>query len=203
MNSLMGHRSRLPVYFYQTPEWSTAELLQRLPLERGDLILDPACGEQSIAKVVKDFSNQIYIFTNDVNGDRPADFHFDMTRRESWQAIELCTGGFDWVIGHPPFWADSSDGKKIGKPIVHRFLEIGYQFAKKGVVFLLKKSFTEPVGYRRSWLQAYRQEQFLELRLEPISFNCTCRPDGVACDWYGWKHGHTGGLVPEYVWMLG
>jgi hypothetical protein len=21
----------------------------------------------------------------------------------------------------------------------------------------------------------------------------------VACDWYGWQHGHSGGFIPEYI----
>jgi hypothetical protein len=186
--------------FSPTPEWATAELLPRLPLENGDVILDPCCGDNAIAKVVKDFSNRIHVFTNDVDADQLADFHFDMSLRESWKWIERSTGGFDWVIGNPPFTADPVFGKKIGKPIVHLFVQLGYQYARKGVIFLLKKSFTEPVSYRRSWLQTYSHEQFLELRLERINFKNKGRSELVACDWYGWQHGHTEGLVPEYIW---
>lgn len=188
--------------FSPTPEWATTELLPRLPLEHGDVILDPACGDNAIAKVVRDFSNQIYVFTNDIDPDNQADFHFDMTLRESWKWIERSTGGFDWVIGNPPFSSEPSPGKKLGKPIVHDFLQLGYQYARKGVVFLLKKSFTEPVSYRRVWLQTHSHEQFLELRLERLNFKGEegSLSDQVACDWYGWMHGHSEGFIPEYIW---
>lgn len=186
--------------FYPTPEWATAALLPKLPLEHGDVILDPACGDSAIAKVLQDFSNRLYVFTNDVDPNQPADFHYNMTLRESWKWIERTTGGFDWVIGNPPFCSAPSTGKKRGRPIVHQFVQMGYQYARKGVVFLLRKSFTEPVSYRRLWLQTYSQEQFLELRLEPIHFICNRKRDEIACDWYGWRHGHTGGFVPEYIW---
>ena len=192
--------------FYPTVEWATAELLPRLPLEHGDVILDPASGENAIAKVIKDFSNRIHVFSNDIDSHQPADFHFDMTLRESWKWIERSTGGFDWVIGNPPFTSAPPPGKRRGKPIVHLFVQMGYQYARKGVIFLLSKSFTEPVKDRRSWLQTYSHEQFLELRLERIrtSYDAYGKKisstDEVACDWYGWQHGHSGGFVPEYIW---
>lgn len=185
--------------FYPTREWATAELLPRLPLEYGDVILDPTSGDNAIADVVRDFSSQIYVFTNDIDPDKPADFHYDMTLRESWKWIERSTGGFDWAIGAPPFSSEPAPGKKLGKPIVHLFLQLGYQYARKGIIFLLKKSFTEPASYRRNWLQTYSHEQFLELRLERLSCNCNTRSDAVSCDWYGWQHGHSGGFVPEYI----
>ncbi|HEY9873633.1 MAG TPA: Eco57I restriction-modification methylase domain-containing protein [Candidatus Obscuribacterales bacterium] len=185
---------------YPTPEWATAELLKRLPIEHGDVILDPASGDNAIAKVIKDFSNRVHVFTNDIDPNKPTDFHFDMALRESWKWIDRSTGGFDWVIGNPPFTSAVPPGKKRGKPIIHLFIQMGYQYARKGVVFLLSKSFTEPVSYRRSWLQTYSHEQFMELRLERIRFRCDRRNDEVACDWYGWQHGHSGGFVPEYIW---
>lgn len=189
-----------PFCFYPTIEWATAELLQRLPLEHGDVILEPASGDNSLAKVLKDYSSQLYIFTNDIDPEQSADFHFDMTLQESWKWIESSTGGFDWVIGNPPFHSAPPRGKNRGKPIAHLFLQLGYQYARKGVVLLLRKSFTEPVTYRRHWLQTYTDEQFLELRLERISFRDDGRRDDAACDWYGWLHGHTGGFIPEYIW---
>jgi len=187
--------------FEPTPEWATTELLSRLPLEHGDVILDPSSGDNAIAKVVRDFSNELYVFTNDINPTQQTDFHFDMTLRESWKWIERSTGGFDWVIGNPPFTSAPPPGKKIGKPIVHLFLQLGYQYARKGVIFLLRKSFTEPVSYRRTWLQSHSHEQFLELRLERLNFeNEDGTSEQIACDWYGWKHGHSEGFVPEYIW---
>lgn len=188
------------LWFYPTPEWATAELLPRLPLENGDVILEPCAQDNAIAKVIKDFSNNIQVFTNDIDAQQQADFHFDMTLHQSWQSIVSMTGGFDWVIGNPPFFSDPLPGGKRGKPIVHIIVQLAYQYARKGVVFLLKKSFTEPVSYRRSWLSTHSREQFLELRLQRIRFNNDLKRDEVACDWYGWQHGHPGGFVPEYIY---
>lgn len=196
---LMTVKPPRPISFYPTREWATVELLQRMPLEHGDVILEPACGDSAIAQVMKDFSNHIHVFTNDIDPDRQADFHYDMTLRESWKWIERSTGGFDWVIGNPPFSSIPPYGKKRGKPIVHLFVQLAYQYARKGVIFLLGKSFTEPVSYRKVWLQTYTPEQFLELRLERIQFKDDDRSNEVACDWYGWQHGHSGGFIPEYV----
>lgn len=186
-----------------TAEWATAELLQQLPLEPGDVILEPCSGDNAIAKVLKSFSNRLHVFTNDVDIRLQADFHFDMTLGESWQLVEHMTGGFDWVIGSPPLSSAPIPGKKRGNPIGHLFMEYGYRYARKGVVFLLRKSFTEPVSYRRQWLQNHSHEQFLELRLERINFRSKGRSSQIACDWYGWRHGHTGGLIPEYIWRPG
>jgi hypothetical protein len=185
---------------YPTPEWATAELLQRLPLESGDVILDPASGDSAIAKVIKEFSSRLCVVTNDIDSHRQADFHLDMTLRESWKWIERSTGGFDWAIGNPPLHSAPPPGEKTGRPIVDFFVQMGYQHARKGIVFLLRKSFTEPVGNRRVWLQTSTHEQFLELRLEPIRFKGKRRSAESARDWYGWRHGHTGGFVPEYIW---
>lgn len=186
-----------------TSEWATAELLQQIPLQQGDVILEPCCGDNAIAKVLKDFSSRLHVFTNDLDTHKPADFHLDMTLLDSWKLIESITGGFDWVIGNPPLSSTPFPGKKRGNPVGHFFLEMGYQHARKGVVFLLRKSFTEPVSYRRQWLQAHSHEQFLELRLERITFRSKGRSNQIACDWYGWQHGHTGGFIPDYVWRSG
>ncbi len=187
---------------YPSPEWATAELLPRLPLELGDVILDPASGNNAIAKVIQDFSNQIYVFTNDIDPHQCSDFHFDMTLEASWQWLEYATGGFDWVISYPPCYQYLVPGKKSRKSIIHLFVKMAYKYAAKGVIFLMRKSLTEPIGDRRSWLQEYRQEQFLELRLERIRFfnEYKNKYDDLTCDWYGWQHGHQGGFVPEYIW---
>lgn len=195
----MNVKNQKSLCFFPTREWATMELLERLPLKHGDVILEPACSDNAIAQVIKDFSDRIQVFTNDLNSECQADFHYDMTLRESWKWIERSTGGFDWVIGNPPFFSSPAPGKKRGKPIVHQFVQLGYQYARKGVIFLLNKSFTEPVSYRRMWLQTYSSEQFLELRLERLHLGTEEKSSEVVCDWYGWKHGHTGGFVPEYI----
>lgn len=192
-----------PVCCDPNAEWATAQLLQKMPLEPGDVILEPCCGDSAIAKVIKNCSHQLHVFTNDIDDRQPADFHLDMTQPESWKLIERMTGGFDWVIGSPPLASEPFPGKKRGNPIGHLFLGYGYMYARKGIVFLLRKSFTEPVSYRRQWLQSHSHEQFLELRLERITLRTKGRSNQIACDWYGWKHGHTGGFVPEYIWRAG
>lgn len=202
MEQIKKIQPRRPTCCYPTPEWATAELLQRLPLERGDVILDPACGRGAIAQGLNHTRHGISVWTNDIDPDRLADFHYDMTLRESWKWIERATGGFDWVISNPPFCSKplAAPSPRHSHRSLELFLQLGYRYARKGVVFLLDRTLVEPERDRRLGWQNYRHEQFLELRLERIRFADRGRQRLVGCNWYGWRHGHREGFVPQSIW---
>ena len=102
-------------YFHQTPEELCKKLIQKIPLEDGDKVLEPFKGEGNFYNHLPDFVKK------------------DWCEIEEGRDFQEYAEEFDWVISNPPFRLE------IGTKRENSFLKIikyYTQRAKKGIAFL-------------------------------------------------------------------
>jgi hypothetical protein len=112
--------------FYKTPAWQTQALRRRVEITGS--VFECCVGDHSIARQFQDCR----ITTNDIDPQRRATFHKDASNINEWSSF----GQHDWVVTNPPF---------------NRAIEIlgpALQYARTGVVMLLRLSFLEPTEKR-------------------------------------------------------
>lgn len=129
----MGERHELD--FYESPYWYVTEALKVVNLE--GVILEVCAGGGAIASLLKHLPDAL-VFTNDIDPNKPADFHLDATL--PLDRLPEC----DWIITNPPY-ADKA------APVVKN----AYNHAKKGIVMFLLSSFLEPCGDRSDFLSKH------------------------------------------------
>ena len=125
---------RNPLDRYDSPAWFVTHLPNYLTLD--GVIGEPCCGAGNLSNILPHFKNVTSVWTNDIDYKVKADFHFDAASSRSW----LHFPETDWVVTNPPF-NQAFD-----------ILKNAHFFAKKGVVFFLRHSFSEPTNQRGSWL---------------------------------------------------
>jgi DNA (cytosine-5)-methyltransferase 1 len=121
--------------FYESPWWFTTEMCKYVPIS--GTVLEPCVGGGAIAEILKHHPAIAVVATNDIDDNKQADYHFDVTLPESWEQLPEC----DWVVTNPPF-ADKA------APIVIN----AFKKAKKGVAMFLLSSFLEPCCDRADFL---------------------------------------------------
>lgn len=129
--------TRHPLNFYESPSWFTTEMLRYVNLS--GVIGEPCTGHGAIASLLQ-YCPNIKIWTNDIDPNKPADFHYDATLNESWEKLPEC----DWVVTNPPY----SD---FAAPIIIN----AHAKTRVGVVAFLLTSFLEPCSDRSSFLENY------------------------------------------------
>jgi type I restriction-modification system DNA methylase subunit len=101
--------------FHQTPEELCKKLIDIVPLEPGDRVLEPFRGEGGFFNNFPDFVEK------------------DWTEIEQGRDYTSHTAPFDWVISNPPFRLDSN-GKR--ENAFFKLLKYYTERAVKGVAFL-------------------------------------------------------------------
>ncbi len=132
--------------FYESPSWFVTEMCKHVHIE--GTVLEPCSGEGAIASLLQHHPDITDVYTNDIDFDKPADFHFDATLPESWQQLPAT----DWVITNPPF------GDKAASVVIN-----AYNHAKKGIVMFLLGSFLEPCEDRANFLEQHPPTHVLSL----------------------------------------
>lgn len=92
--------------FYETPYSMTRHILNRLPINKNETILEPSCGNGAISKVLKEFGIK-KVIENDIS--RGQDF------------LEYEGEKVDWIVTNPPFSLTQEFIKK-GKEISDNIL---------------------------------------------------------------------------------
>lgn len=92
--------------FYETPYSMTRHILNRLPIDKNETVLEPSCGNGAISKVLKEFGIK-KVIENDIS--RGQDF------------LEYDGQKVDWIVTNPPFSLTQEFIKK-GKEISDNIL---------------------------------------------------------------------------------
>ncbi|MBX9258079.1 hypothetical protein H1Q63_29855 [Desmonostoc muscorum CCALA 125] len=130
--------TRHPLNFYESPSWFTTELLRHVSLS--GVIGEPCVGHGAIASLLNVWPHTEYIWTNDIDPNKQAHFHYDATLSESWDSLPEC----DWICTNPPY-------SEFASPIIKN----AYQKARIGVAAFLLTSFLEPCDDRADFLQQH------------------------------------------------
>ena len=99
-------------YFHQTPRECAADLIQFIPLEEGDRVLEPFKGEGAFYDQFPDFVEKDWC---------------EITQGRDYKDYEE---KYDWVVSNPPFKVD-------GKNAVWTLVDYFTDRAEKGVAFLV------------------------------------------------------------------
>lgn len=149
---------------YLTPPIATTALLEAYPEIRGNILIDPCCGDGRMAKQTGGRFRRVYL--NDIDQNAAADFHEDATDQMAlWSRF-----GEGWAVSNPPF-------NRAGKMVCHA-LDHGLF-----VAFLLRITFLEPVDDRQ-WLA--RRPPTSILVLPRIDFIGAGSTDSAPCAWMIW-----------------
>lgn len=124
--------------FYESPSWFTTELLRHVRLS--GVIGEPCVGHGAIASLLRVWTDTGRIWTNDIDANKPADYHYDATLAESWAKFPNC----DWICTNPPY-------SEFASPIIKN----AYHKARIGVAAFLLTSFLEPCDDRADFLQQH------------------------------------------------
>lgn len=114
------------------------------------------------------------VWTNDVDENREATYHLNAAAPASWHVFPRVP----WVVTNPPF----------NKAAM--VLALALQHAERGVAFLLRLSFLEPVKARADFLKRHRPDWLVVL--PRYSFTGDGRTDSVTCGWMVWARGKYG-----------
>lgn len=119
---------------YDSPSWFVTHLPNYITLE--GVVGEPCCGAGNLSDILPHFKSVTSVWTNDIDTKVKADSHLDAANPRSWLEFPQS----DWVVTNPPFNQ------------AFEILKNAHFFAKKGVVFFVRHSFTEPTEQRGSWL---------------------------------------------------
>ena len=103
-------------YFHQTPESITAKLIAEVPLEAGDMVLEPFRGEGSIFN---------HLPTNTIN---------DWCEIQDGRDYKDYTEPIDWVVSNPPFRLEFKAGRRVNS--FYYLVEYYASRVNKGIAFL-------------------------------------------------------------------
>ena len=130
--------TRHPLNFYESPSWFITELLRHVKLS--GVIGEPCVGHGAIASLLNVWPHTEHIWTNDIDPNKQAHFHYDATLAGSWEKFPKC----DWICTNPPY-------AEFAAPIIKN----AYQKARVGVAAFLLTSFLEPCDDRADFLQQH------------------------------------------------
>jgi hypothetical protein len=126
MSQRTEHRDSLDNF--PTPPWATRALIEHVigaASVRGQTVLEPACGEGYMSRVLSEYFATVRSFDIHSYGFG----YVDDFLSSSWD-----DNSFDWVITNPPFKA------------AEEFVARGLQIARCGVSVLVRTVFIESVG---------------------------------------------------------
>jgi hypothetical protein len=129
---------RHPLNFYESPSWFTTELLRHVKLSGS--IGEPCVGHGAIASLLQAWPYTQSIWTNDIDPNKRADYHYDVTLPESWNKLPIC----DWICTNPSY-------ANLAAPIIKN----AFSKARVGVAAFLLTSFLEPCDDRALFLEEH------------------------------------------------
>ena len=129
---------RNPLDRYDSPGWFVTHLPNYLTLD--GVVGEPCSGAGNLSSILPHFKNVQSVWTNDIDTNVVANSHLDATNPKSWLEFPET----DWVVTNPPFNQ------------AFEILKNAHFFAKKGVVFFVRHSFTEGTEERGKWLSNNR-----------------------------------------------
>ena len=168
----MGRRSnrgRVALDFYETPTTLTASL-RKIAQITNCTVFEPAAGLLAISSC---FAHDCNVITNDIDEDRPTDYHFDATIESAWPN-EL---SYDWCVTNPPYVA------------AEKILPIAFKRSMEGVAALLRLSYLEPTRRRGWWLQmmAPYLSELIVFNPRPKFRADSSGSDSMTVAWFIWK----------------
>lgn len=158
--------------FYETPEHYVDALNARLLLIGS--IFEPCVGDGSLLRYLNTEDNTI--FTNDLDSNREADYHFNAAWEPAWPEFI----NPDWIITNPPF----SDIESIVK--------ISWKKCKTGIIMLCRLSFLEPTNTRVEILKSLNISELIILPRH--SFTGTGN-DSMTCCWIVARKDYNGSII--------
>ena len=165
---------RNPHDFYETAPWQVDALVVNCPeIEKARTILCPCVGDGSLLRQLQRLLPSCQFYTNDLDPDRRADFHYDMTSPADWFKLLQTMPRPDWIIENPPF--------ACALPI----LDHAVQVAGMGVAIMARVSFCEPTKERGPWLTDHPYQK--RITLERYSFTGNHKTDSATTDWLIWS----------------
>lgn len=132
-NSIVGRTEKVAFDFYETPEWATQKVIEKLledgMLDKDEDILEPCCGAGAITKVLKD---------NDFENVRSSDIQTAdyIIGKKGVDVYNIGDGQCSTILTNPPYDL-MTQGEKDGGSLLGEFLRI----AKKKVILLLNVYF--------------------------------------------------------------
>jgi hypothetical protein len=164
--------SRRPLDQYDTAPFQVDALVDHLPDLRG-AIWCPCVGDGSLMRRLRERRPDLTTWvTNDLDATKPADYHLDARRREAWDRMLAEHGRPDWVVENPPF----SDELAIAQHAL--------EYARLGVVFMARISFSEGTRDRGPWLSTHPRAKHIVL--ERYSFTANGKCDNTTTEWLVW-----------------
>jgi len=142
--------------------WATQILLD-LEILQGEA-LDCCASAGNVSSVLKSAPLITKVTTNDINPDKPADYHFNAAKKASWELMPRP----GWVITKPPFIE------------ANRIIPAAVDHAIYGVAALLRLSFLEPTYERQDFLSRTPPSKLIILpRLNSL--------DSITSAWFIWR----------------
>jgi hypothetical protein len=152
-----------------------------------DRVLEPCAGVGDISSIVDRKCGLLYYtLTNDIAPQHHADYHLDATLRSTWEDIAYEQGKPAWVITNPPFNAAA------------HILPLALEYCTKGVIALLRISYSEPCDNRAQWLYDNQDRQSILYLPRRVSFTGDGATDNVATAWFIW--GKADRLAPPFIY---
>ena len=158
--------------FYETAPWQVDALVDHLP-ELSGSIWCPCVGDGSLMRQLQKRRPDLGPFvTNDINPEKPADWHGDAATAMCWNDILAGFDPPDWVIENPPF----------NRELL--IAQYALKAARKGIVLMSRISFPEGTKDRGPWLVAHPRQQ--QITLERYSFTGNGKSDSTTTEWLVW-----------------
>lgn len=164
--------------FYETQAKLTEVLLGHLPIRfryLPDSIFECCNGNGAISKILAQKFGTDRLYTNDIDPEKPSNFHWDMAKPEGWEFLKNHPLSFDWVISNPPF------------SVAPLIIPHAYNCAYKGVAMLLRLSYLEPCQDRADWLKQHPPTKLIIFSPRPRFRPDTKGSDSVTVGWFIWE----------------
>lgn len=167
--SIAGRKRDDGIDFYQTPEWATMALLERITLD--GTTLEPCSGAGAIAKLIDGCVGSDIRNDETVYGIKGKNI-FDWENKT-----------FDNIITNPPY--------KYAQEVIEKSLLI----ARRKVYMLLKLQFLESVSRYEFFKNSPLKNVYVfckRVNMYPEGFEQPKNSGTIAYAWYEWEHGYTG-----------
>lgn len=171
--------------FYPTPEWVTEAVLPHLPLNRGDVVWEPAAGDGRMVEVVRAAYPDCEYIATDIEPRAPWIGSCDFLSG----SLPPLAANVDFVITNPPFGRDAV-----------RFIERSLDATegrRGGVAMLLRSQFHHAKGYRHVFGGHPAHAKILALTrrivwfVDPDTGKPKAAPSDTHC-WHIWDWRHVG-----------
>jgi len=131
-------------------------------IDKNTLIFDPCCGNKNMLAVLEEVLDaKLDCVSNDIQRKYECDSYADASKFETFEKL-FSQKKPDFIFTNPPF------------KLSHEILENSLKIAKKGVGFILRLSFLEPVEKRKNLLIEYKPDILLITKrvcFDPIKRN--------------------------------